>query len=484
MKLKDILEGIDCQTLKGSTDIDISGIAYDSRKVREGFLFVCIDGVEDDGHAYLKNAWDKGAAAAVVTREVDDMRGTVVFTTDSRKTLAKAAVNFYKNPSSEMNLMGITGTKGKTTTSFMIKNIMDLAFGNCGIMGNIGIMYKDVNVSTSQNTPQSSDLQKVLRQMRDKDMKDCIMEVTSMGLRQLRTGFTEYSIGMFTNISRAHIGKREHDSFDDYLDAKAMLFGMCEKAVINIDDEHAGYIIKKAECPVYTLSVKKSADITAVDIDMKGTGSEYTYRGLGHEFRIKVDMPGMFNLYNSLFAATAALLSKADEKAVAEGIKGAVVPGRCEKLKTDTDFSIMVDYAHSPDSLEKLLEAMKEFAAGRVVSVFGCGGDRDAAMRPMMGKISGRIADFTIITSDNPRFEKPEKIVSQIEEGMKKTKGEYISITDRTEAIEYAIMNAKKDDIIILAGKGHETYLDKMGKKTHYDEREVVAEILRKQGAV
>lgn len=482
MKLKEILDGIEYSITAGNPDIEITGIAYDSRKVEKGFLFVCIDGVEDDGHAYLGKAWDKGAAAVIVTRNVDDMRAAVVLTGDARKALAKCAANFYNNPSRELNLMGITGTKGKTTTTFMIKSILDKGKGECAIMGNLGITYKDVHIETSQNTPQSSDLQKVLRQMADSGVRDCIMEVTSMGLRQLRTGFTEFSLGMFTNISRAHIGRREHTDFEEYLDSKAMLFSMSKGAIINIDDEYSDNIIKKAKCPVKTLSVKGNADIMASDVKISGTGSEFTFLGLGKRFKITVEMPGMFNVYNALFAATAAIMAGADEESVQYGIKNVVVPGRCEKLAINRNYSIMIDYAHSPDSLEKLLLAMKEFADGRIISVFGCGGDRDSTMRPMMGEISGSIADFTIITSDNPRFEDPAKIIEQIEEGIKKTKGEYTTIVDRTKALEFAISNAKANDLIILAGKGHETYLDRMGSKSHYDEREIVAEILGKQG--
>lgn len=480
MKLAEILENAGIVNSIGSLDIEIKGLAYDSRKVKPGFLFICIDGVEDDGHKYIGKAWENGAVAAVVTKEVGETDRTLVFTSDARHALARCAVNFYNNPSREMHLIGITGTKGKTTTSFMIKSILDNAFGDCAIIGNLGMDYKDVHITTAQNTPQSSDLQSVLRDMVDAGVKHCVMEVTSMGLGQLRTGFTEYSIGMFTNISRAHIGKREHNDFDEYLKSKAMLFSMCRKAVVNIDDEHAGYIIESAECPVTTLSTYKDADVKALDIEMRGDGSKFTYKGLGEEFEISLEMPGMFNVYNALFAATAALMSGAKPVNVFEGIKSVIVPGRCEKQDINTEYSVIIDYAHSPDSLEKLLEAMQEFSEGRVISVFGCGGDRDNTMRPMMGEISGRLADFTIITSDNPRFEDPSKIISQIEEGMKTTDGEYICIEDRTKAIEYAMRNAGANDLIILAGKGHETYLDKMGKKTHYDEREIVLDILER----
>lgn len=480
MKLNEILKDVEkIQTLNQGNP-EITGIAYDSRKVKPGYIFVCIDGVEDDGHKYIQKAWDMGAAAALVTKNIPEVGAPVVFTSDARIALAKCSANFYANPSHEMKLMGITGTKGKTTTSFMIKYIIDRAFGDCAIIGNIGIDYKDVHISTSQNTPQSSDLQAVLRDMVNSGVENGIMEVTSMGLSQYRTGFTHYSIGMFTNISRAHIGSREHRDFDEYLAAKAMLFSMCDKAIINIDDPHSDYIIDSAKCPVTTLSAKCNADVTATDIRMRGDGSTFTFTGLGKQFDIIVEMPGMFNVYNAAFAAAAAVMSGADEKSVIEGIKNVIVPGRCEKQDIDTDYSVIIDYAHSPDSLEKLLEAMKEFAEGRVVSVFGCGGDRDNTMRPMMGQISGRIADFTIITTDNPRHEVPGEIIRQIETGIKPTNGEYICIEDRTEAIEYAMRNAKKNDLVILAGKGHETYLDKMGKKTHYDEREIVLEVLEK----
>ena len=480
MRLNEIIKDIEVLGFKGSENPEITGIAYDSRKVEPGFLFVCIDGVEDDGHKYLGKAWQNGAVAAITTKDVDSGGGIVVITSDARHALARCSATLYRNPSYDMELMGITGTKGKTTTSFMIKSILDVAFDDCAIMGNIGIDYKDVHITTSQNTPQSSDLQLVLRNMVDAGVKRCIMEVTSMGLSQLRTGFTKYSIGMFTNLSRAHIGSREHADFDEYLASKAILFSMCDKGIVNIDDEYAQYIIDAAKCPITTLSAKSDADVRMSNIKMRGDGSTFTFIGFGREFEIELEMPGMFNVYNAAFAAAAALMSGADEQYIKKGILNVVVPGRCEKQDIDTDYSIIVDYAHSPDSLEKLLDAMQEFSKGRVISVFGCGGDRDNTMRPMMGEISGRKADYTIITSDNPRFEVPGEIIKQIEEGIKTTKGEYICIEDRTKAIEHAMRNAKKNDMIILAGKGHETYLDKMGTKTHYDEREIVVEVLEK----
>lgn len=480
MKLKEIIKDIEVLSVKGSENPEITGIAYDSRKVKPGFLFVCIDGVEDDGHKYLDKAWENGASAAIITRDIEFADKIVVMTSDSRQALASCSANLFGNPSHEMDLMGITGTKGKTTTAFMIKSILDVAFGDCAIMGNIGIDYKDVHITTSQNTPQSSDLQSVLRDMVDAGVKRCIMEVTSMGLRQLRTGFTKYSIGMFTNLSRAHIGSREHEDFDEYLASKAMLFSMCEKGIVNIDDEHSQYILDTAKCPVTTLSAKSDADIRISNIKMRGDGSIFTFKGLGHEIVIELEMPGMFNVYNASFAAAAAIMSGADDEAVKKGILNVTVPGRCEKQDINTDYSIIIDYAHSPDSLDKLLEAMQEFSEGQVISVFGCGGDRDNTMRPMMGEISGLKADFTIITSDNPRYEVPGEIIKQIENGIKTTNGKYICIEDRTKAIEYAMRNAKKNDLVILAGKGHETYLDKMGEKTHYDEREIVLNVLEK----
>ncbi len=482
MKLKDVIKGVQVEGVEGSVDIDITGVAYDSRQVEPGFLFVCIDGVEDDGHKYLNAAQNAGASAAIVTKEQDNFKGTVVMTTDSRKALAKCAVNFYDNPSEKLHLIGITGTKGKTTTAFMIKSILDKSGTECGIMGNLGVAFKGRHIATSQNTQQSSDLQKYFRMMVDSGTGKCVMEVTSMGLKQYRTSYVKFDIGMFTNISRAHIGRREHADFQEYLDSKAMLFSMCEKAVINMDDENSDYIADKTQCPVATISLEKEADVTAVDMRINSKGSTFLYDGMGKRIPIKLAMPGKFNVYNALFAATAALMSGADEEMIKDGLSDVVVPGRCERIPTGREFGIMIDYAHSPDSLAKLLEAMNEFAQGRVISVFGCGGDRDATMRPMMGEISGELADFTIITTDNPRFEKPMDIMLQIEEGMKKTDGEYIMIEDRTKAIEYAIKNAKANDLIILAGKGHETYLDKMGVKTHYDEREIVSRILEGVG--
>lgn len=480
MKLEDVLKGVESVQITGDKGIDIGGIAYDSRKVKPGYLFVCIDGVEDDGHKYLSSAREAGAVAAIVTKKHPDTFGTVVMTTDSRKALAKCSANFYGNPSEEMHIIALTGTKGKTTTAHMIRSILRRGW-ECGMMGNLGVEFKDERITTSQNTLQSSDLQKYLRMMADNGVNECVMEVTSMGLLQQRVAYVDFDIGIFTNISRAHIGKREHSDFNEYLQSKAMLFSMTERAIVNADDRYTEVIIEKAGCPVTTVSLKGAGDVTAHDIEMASTESSFTYSGLGRKIPIKLKMPGMFNIYNALCAATAAIMSGADDEMVRLGIENTVVPGRCERVPADRDFGIMIDYAHSPDSLEKLLEAMTEFNQGRVINVFGCGGDRDATMRPMMGEISGKLADFTIITTDNPRYEKPMDIMLQIEEGIKRTGGGYIMIEDRTDAIRYAVENAQPGDLVILAGKGHETYLDKMGEKTHYDEREIVARILEEQ---
>jgi len=314
------------------------------------------------------------------------------------------------------------------------------------------------------------------------------MEVSSISMKMNRVYGLHFNIGMYTNLTQAHITQREHPTFEDYYNSKKKIFEKSKVMLVNIDDENVEkalneYLVSdhyiKTDNRIISIGIDKKADIIAENIVYKNDKSSFTYKGLNKCFDVLIDIPGRFNIYNSLFAITAALLNDVDIIHIQNGLSDVQVRGRCEKVDIGKDYTMMIDYAHTPDSLLKILQAVRETkTSGRIITLFGCGGDRDKSMRPMMGKISGENSDFTIITSDNSRTEKPEKIISMIEDGIKQTNGQYICITDRTEAIRYAMKIAKKDDIVILAGKGNETYLDVMGVKTHYDEREVIFGIL------
>lgn len=479
MKLFNLLEGLTPVVIEGQDDTDISGIAYDSRKVRDGFLFVCIDGMVTDGHKYVPEALENGAVAILAQKNIGSPSGITVAKTDNtRYGLAHVSDKFFGHPSGRLSLIGITGTKGKTTTTYMIKSILEKSGKKVGLVGTVEKLIGDRVIYMERTTPESYDLQSLFAEMVSNDVDTAVMEVSSQGLKLHRVSSCDFEIGIFTNISRAHIGPAEHESFEDYLESKIKLFRMCKKGLVNLDAEHAQDIIKGASCELITFGVNNKADIMAENIRKHSDSVEYYLRSPWYNGNIKVGVPGQFSVYNSLGAIGAAALRGASIDDVVSGLARVNVKGRFEIVETGEGYTVIIDYAHSPDSLRNILETVKDFAKGRVVCLFGCGGDRDRMMRPMMGEISGTLADFTIITSDNPRTEEPEDIVRDIEEGIRKTNGEYVTIVNRREAIRFALENALKDDIIILAGKGHETYQTFRDKTIHFDEREVVREIL------
>lgn len=479
MLLKELIAGLNPLQVKGDLNVNIADVAYDSRKVKKGYMFVCIDGTKVDGHKFIPGAIENGAVALLVEKQVDVPENiTVVQINDTRYGLAHVSDNFFNHPSGKLKLIGVTGTKGKTTTTYMIKSILEHAKQKVGLIGTIANMIGDEVLYTERTTPESYDLQSLFSEMVDKNVDSVVMEVSSQGLQLHRVSCSEYDIGVFTNISRAHIGPREHKDFDEYLNAKIKLFKMCKKGLVNIDSPHAKKVIENAECDVLTFGVDNKADIRAVDIVKHPDSAEFKVLTPWVSENIRVNIPGKFSVYNALASIGACALMGVSFDSIRAGLKNVSVRGRVEILDIGKNYTVMIDYAHSPDSLENILTTVKEFAPGRVVCLFGCGGDRDKAMRPMMGEISGRIADFTIITSDNPRTEEPSDIINDIEVGIKKTGGEYIKIVDRKEAIKYALQNAKPKDIIILAGKGHENYITFKDKTIHFDEREVVREVL------
>jgi len=487
MQLKEILVGLEGLKVRGNLDLEITYIDQDSRNIKENSLFVAIKGFDVDGHEYIDAAIKQGATAIMVEEGVDvkllksiPENITIIVAKDTRYALAICSCNFYGNPSRKFKLIGITGTKGKTTTSFMIKKILEKAGKKVGLIGTIATYIGDKKLEDSaRTTPESNKLQEIFAKMVEEKVDSVVMEVSSQSLKLHRVAGCDFDIGVFTNFSKDHISQKEHPDMQDYFDSKVKLFKMCKTGFINADDYHVAKLQKLLpEANITTYGIDNFCNMLAKDITITNSYVDFKMKiGMKNE-RIKAGIPGRFSVYNSLAAICVAEKLGANVEQIQEALLEVRVPGRSELVDNKKELTIMIDYAHSPESLENILNAVKSYTRGRVISVFGCGGDRDNTKRPIMGEISGRIADFSIITSDNPRTEDPEKIVSQIEEGIKKTKGKYTVIVDRVEAIKEAIKMADKRDIIVLAGKGHEPYQEINGVKYPFDERIIVNDII------
>ena len=487
MQLKEILLGLEGLKVKGNLDIDIEYIDKDSRNIKENSMFIAIKGFDSDGHDYIGVAIQKGAKAIMVEEGVDvkllksipeDV--TIIVAKDTRYALAICSCNFYGNPSRKFKLIGVTGTKGKTTTTFMIKKILEKAGKKVGLIGTIATYIGDEKLEDSdRTTPESNKLQEIFAKMAEAGCEVVVMEVSSQSLKLNRVAGSYFDIGVFTNFSEDHISEKEHPDMEDYFNSKIRLFNMCKTAFINADDYHVAKLPKLVkDCEFTTYGIDNFCNVLAKDITITNSYVDFKVKiGIKNE-RIKTSIPGRFSVYNSLAAICVTEKLGANIEQIKEALEEVRVPGRSELINNKKDLTIMIDYAHSPESLENILNAVKSYTRGKVISVFGCGGDRDSSKRPIMGEISGRVADFTIITSDNPRTEDPNKIVNQIEEGIKKTNGKYTVIVDRIEAIKYAINMADKKDIIVLAGKGHEPYQEINGKKYPFDERIIVNDII------
>ena len=487
MNLKSVLSGIEGLKAKGNLDMEIMGVAHDSRKVKEGYVFVAVKGYDVDGHNYIHQAIENGAKAIVV-EDISSIKQsglpeniTLVVAPNTREALAKMACNFYDNPSKKFNLIGITGTKGKTTTTFMIKSILEKSGQKVGLIGTVANYIGDKNLGeSSRTTPESLELQELFAEMVKEKVETVVMEVSSQSLKLHRVDGCDFNIGVFTNFSEDHISEKEHPDMQDYFNSKLKLFDMCKKGFINIDDYQVAKVKKLAtNCDIKTYGIDNSADLLAKDITVTNASVDFKVKIGQRNERVKTGIPGRFSVYNSLAAISVAGVFGIDAEKIKEALLEVRVPGRSELVDNKKELTIMIDYAHSPESLQNILSAVKSYTRGRVISVFGCGGDRDPGKRPQMGEIYGNVADFTIITSDNPRTEEPAEIVKEIEVGMKKTKGKYVTIVDRIEAIKYAINMANKNDIIVLAGKGHETYQEINGKKYPFDEREIIKKLMK-----
>ena len=459
-------------------DAEITSVEYDSRKVREGSLFCCMKGLVSDGHNFAAQAVDKGAAALLVEHLLP-LDVPQIVAPDGRVAMAHAAAAFYGHPEREMIMLGVTGTNGKTSTTYMVKSIAEAAGKKVGLIGTIQNMIGEEMLETGRTTPESVDLFALLRRMADEGVDLVIMEVSSHALVQDRVAGIRYSVGLFTNLTQDHLDY--HKTFDQYLEAKKLLFRQSDLAIINIDDAYAERMMDGLTLPIRTMGIQHRADYTAINIDIRTDGVRFHLRTPNGEGPVRMHISGLFSVYNAMGAAAIAQsigISFADILKGLESLSG--VAGRLQSVNTHgRPFAVYVDYAHTPDALENVLTSVRAFAKARVVSLFGCGGDRDRTKRPLMGEIGGRHSDFVVVTSDNPRTENPDDIVRAVELGVQKSGTPYVSIVNRREAIAYALSILEPEDILVIAGKGHENYQEINGVKHHFDDREIVEEILK-----
>ncbi len=482
MKLEKLLERLEYRCLQGTLDREVTAIVNDSRKVTEGALFFCIKGAVTDGHTYVPQVLEKGAGVLIVQDPVEAPESvTVIQVEDTRYAMALISAAYYEYPAEQMKIIGITGTKGKTTTTYMVKSILEDAGYKVGLIGTIEAVIGDTVIPANNTTPESMVIQEYFRRMADIGCQIVVMEVSSQGLMLHRTAGIPFELGIFTNIEPDHIGPAEHESFEDYMACKGMLFRQCRVGIVNGDDPHLEEVLKGHTCEVETFGLSEGVDLRAENLELV---SRPGYLGISFDvsgkmkFGVEIDIPGKFSVYNSLTAIAVCRHFNVGTEEIRRALKGAKVKGRVEKVYVSDEFTLMIDYAHNAMALESLLGTLKEYHPKRLVCVFGCGGNRSKLRRFEMGEISGKLADLTIITSDNPRFEKPEDIIADIVTGIQKTDGTYITIPDRKEAIAYAIHHGQPGDVIVLAGKGHEDYQEIEGRKYPMDERVLIREIL------
>ncbi|OOM75146.1 UDP-N-acetylmuramoyl-L-alanyl-D-glutamate--2,6-diaminopimelate ligase [Clostridium sp. BL-8] len=483
MKLYELLKDMKYELISGNVDIDVANISYDSRKVIEGSMFVCIKGANVDGHDYIKEAIKKGALAIVIDEELElkSRNITLIKVENSKIALASLASSFYNKPSKEINLVGVTGTNGKTTVIHYIKDILEANKKRTAIIGTLGYEFeeKEANIEkVNPTTPEALELQGLFREFKNKGAENVIMEVTSSALAKYRVENCNFNVGVFTNLSQDHLD--EHGTMENYKNEKIKLFKKCSIGIINLDDKISEEIIKKATCKILTYGINKEADIRATDIKYKNDSVLFKVNFKDVTKEVEVNIPGKVTVYNVLAAIGGCIglgVSISDIVKAMPNIK--YVSGRLEMIKNSANKSVIVDYAHTPDALERLLMMARETTQGRIISIFGCGGDRDKSKRKVMGMAAGILSDYCIITSDNPRSEEPMRIIEDIEEGMLSINSTYEKIVDRRKAIERGLKLLKDEDLLIIAGKGHENYQIIGKERIHFDDREVVKELLR-----
>lgn len=488
MKLKEILVGLNKIKAKGNLELEITNVESDSRDIKENGLFVAIHGFRTDGINYINEAIKNGAIV-VMFQEGTDIKSlnipeeiTILVVENTRKALAICACNFYNNPSRKFQLIGVTGTKGKTTTTYMIKKLLEKQGKKVGLIGTVANYIGDKELENNgRTTPESTKLQQAFAEMAEEKVDAVVMEVSSQSLKLDRVLGCDFDMAIFTNMAPEHISKNEHPDMEDYFNCKLKLFQMCKVAFINADDVYGIKVAKliKDTCPtITTYGIDNFCHVLAKDITVTNSYVDFKVKLGTRNERVKVGIPGRFSVYNSLAAICIAQKMEIEPEKIKEALAEVVVPGRSELIENKLGYTIMIDYAHTPESLESILKAVKSYTKGRVISVFGCGGDRDSMKRPLMGEVSGRVADYSIVTSDNPRSENPKSIIDEIEKGIKKTKGQYTCIVDRKEAIKQAIVMANNRDMVVLAGKGHEQYQEVNDERQPFDEKEIVQNII------
>lgn len=479
MKIRELLNE-DRVLVQGDAETEITGIAYDTRKLTPGNLFVCIVGTVTDGHNYIDKAIELGAAALIVTKAVEvPSHIAVIRVTDDRAALSAVSTIWFGHPAEKLITIGLTGTKGKTTTAFMIREILEKSGIPCGLIGTVENIIGDEHIPSAHSTPESYVVQEYLARMVAKGLRAVVMEVSSQGLKMQRVGGMTFDYGIFTNFGSDHIGDGEHKDLAEYFACKRMLFGMSRVGIFNGDDARASDMMEGQPCRKVVFGQKADADYRMSDVKLTNEngnlGVAYHLSGkLSAE--VVVDIPGAFNAYNSLAALSVSAELGVSTDTILAGMKEIHVRGRVEPVKVSDSYSVMLDYAHNGMSLKSLLTTLREYQPKRLICMFGCGGNRSKDRRYEMGEISSRMADLTVVTSDNPRYEKPEDIIADIITGVRKADGRYVTIADRREAIRYVLQNAEPGDCIVIAGKGHEDYQEICGQKYHMDDREMILE--------
>ncbi len=488
MKLTDLLKGLEYECVKGTLDVEVEQVINDSRKeakdILEGSLFICISGAVFDGHDYAAEMAQKGVKVLVVSKDVEvptEADVTIIKVENTRYAMAFISAAFFGNPAEKLKVIGITGTKGKTTTTYLVKSILENAGYKVGLIGTIEVIIGDTHIHANNTTPESYLLQEYLAKMVDAGLDTVVMEVSSQALMQHRTQGFVFDYGIFTNLEPDHIGPNEHASFEEYMMYKGLLFQQCKIGIVNGDDKHWQQVVEAHTCELESFGMGEECMLRAEQMQLVHKpgklGVAFHVAGL-LDFDVEVPTPGRFSVYNALTAIAICRHFNVKEEAIQKALLSARVKGRIEMVKVSDDFTLLIDYAHNAMALESLLATLKEYEPNRLVCLFGCGGNRSRQRRFEMGEVSGKLADLTIITSDNPRFEEPQDIIEDIKTGIAKTDGEYVEICDRKEAIAYAIAHGEPGDIIVLAGKGHEDYQEIKGVKYPMDERVLIQEIL------
>lgn len=483
MKLLELVEGMKYQCLQGSMDKEITSLVYDSRKVQKDSVFVCISGAVRDGHDFAGEVVENGASVLIVEKEVSvSEEVTVLLVENSRLALAETSAAYFGHPARELITIGLTGTKGKTTATYMVRSILEASGFKTGLIGTIETIIGEEVIPSANTTPESYVVQESFRKMVDNGCKCVVMEVSSQGLMLHRVGGFVFDYGIFTNLEPDHIGPNEHKDLDDYIHCKSLLFSQCKQGIFNGDDGHLTEILKGHTCKVETYGFNENADIRATNVELTDKGGTlgvmYHMSGL-LDMDVEIDIPGKFSVYNSMAAIAICRHFGVSKETILSSLLQIKVKGRVEILPVSSKFTLMIDYAHNAMSLHSLLTTLKEYHPKRLVCLFGCGGNRSRDRRFEMGEVSSKLADLTIVTSDNPRNEEPQAILDDIVTGVKKADGEYVTIIDRREAIRYAIEHAQEGDVIVLAGKGHEDYQEIQGQKYPMDEREIVADVIK-----